>query len=242
MAPVARELAARWGILELLQSTTSLDEQIEGTQTILQESGNLPLILIGFSWGAWLGLMVAARYPQSVGKLILIGCGPLSEEYARGIFEIRSGRLSLEERAEVRSIIDVMNDPTAVNKNRAFQRLGILYSKADAFDPIENGPDDSEIVECSVEIFQKVWKEAVELRKSGKLLQLVRHITCPVVAIHGDYDPHPAEGVRRPLSAILRTFRFILIEKCGHKPWIEKEAKACFYEVLSEELEREDDL
>ena len=29
-----------------------------------------------------------------------------------------------------------------------------------------------------------------------------RKIKCPVVAIHGDYDPHLAEGVREPLSRV----------------------------------------
>jgi pimeloyl-ACP methyl ester carboxylesterase len=57
-----------------------------------------------------------------------------------------------------------------------------------------------------------------------------------VVAIHGDYDPHPAEGVQGPLSAILRRFRLILLKNCGHKPWIERQARDEFYRVLKEEL------
>ncbi len=74
------------------------------------------------------------------------------------------------------------------------------------------------------------------LRQTGKLLDIVAKIRCPVVAIHGDYDPHPAEGVRGPLSSILKDFRLILLEKCGHKPWIEREAKETFYEILNKEL------
>ena len=82
-----------------------------------------------------------------------------------------------------------------------------------------------------------MWKDAAELRKSGKLLELANHIKCPVVAVHGDYDPHPAEGVEKPLSGILKDFRFILLEKCGHNPWVERHAKSRFYEVLQEELD-----
>ena len=44
------------------------------------------------------------------------------------------------------------------------------------------------------------------------------------MAIHGDYDPHPASGVKEPLSRILRDFRFILLDHCGHTPWKEVEA------------------
>ena len=86
------------------------------------------------------------------------------------------------------------------------------------------------------EIFRKVWKEAETLRISGKLIDTISSIKCPVVAIHGDYDPHPAEGVKKPLARILNDFRFIKLERCGHKPWIEKEAKDNFYRILRKEL------
>ena len=58
-----------------------------------------------------------------------------------------------------------------------------------------------------------------------------------MVAIHGDFDPHPAEGIRGPLDRILKDFRFILLGKCGHTPWIERMAKGIFYETLRKELE-----
>jgi pimeloyl-ACP methyl ester carboxylesterase len=57
-----------------------------------------------------------------------------------------------------------------------------------------------------------------------------------VVAIHGDYDPHPAEGVREPLSRVLSDFRFVTLEKCGHLPWIERHAKEPFYDLLRREI------
>jgi len=95
---------------------------------------------------------------------------------------------------------------------------------------------DTENVEVRYDIHQQVWSEAAELRRRGDLLTLGRQIRCPVVAIHGDYDPHPAEGVRKPLTAVLDNFRFILLEHCGHLPWIEKEAREKFLEILRVEL------
>ena len=73
-------------------------------------------------------------------------------------------------------------------------------------------------------------------RKSGNLLQLGKQIICPVVAIHGDYDPHPAEGVKDPLSRILKNFRLVTLKDCGRNLWIEPYVKDKFYEVLKEEL------
>jgi len=129
-----------------------------------------------------------------------------------------------------------LNDPAAEDKKTAFARLGALFSKADTYDPIICQSNESEIIDCQVDIFQNVWKDAAALRRSGKLLELGKYIKCPVVAIHGDHDPHPAEGIHKSLSAILRSFRFVLLKNCGHKPWIERETKEEFYEILKEEL------
>ena len=59
MAPVARKLAANWGVLEPLQTATSLAGQIEELRTVLRDYGHLPITLIGSSWGAMLGFMAA---------------------------------------------------------------------------------------------------------------------------------------------------------------------------------------
>jgi pimeloyl-ACP methyl ester carboxylesterase len=81
-----------------------------------------------------------------------------------------------------------------------------------------------------------VWEEADQLRSCGKLLELGKKIRCQVIAIHGDYDPHPFEGVREPLSRVIKDFRFILLENCGHRPWIEREGKERFYRLLRKEI------
>jgi pimeloyl-ACP methyl ester carboxylesterase len=236
MAPVARELSSRWGVLEPLQTATSVQGQVEELKAALKMAGDLPAALVGFSWGAWLGFIFAASYPALVKKLILVGSGPFEEKYAARIAETRLSRLTEEERAKVGSIVRILENSEnagAEEKNAALARMGALFSKIDAYDPAAFEPID---VDCRADVFQVVWKEAALLRRTGKLLELGKSIECPVVAIHGDCDPHPAEGVKRPLSAVLKNFRFILLEKCGHAPWIERSAREKFYEILEEEL------
>jgi len=233
MAPAADELASVRGVLEPLQTAASLQGQVEELRIVLEENGTLPITLIGFSWGAWLSFICAAQYPAMVEKLILIGSGPFEEKYAAKIQETRLNRISKADRTEVKSLMEIMNDhPAAKKRNRAFTRFGALCSKADAYDPVISDP---EIIDCRVDIFQRVWEDAAELRRSGKLLEMGKHIKCPVVAVHGDYDPHPAEGVKQPLSGVIENFRFILLENCGHKPWIERQARQEFFQILNEE-------
>jgi pimeloyl-ACP methyl ester carboxylesterase len=81
-----------------------------------------------------------------------------------------------------------------------------------------------------------VWAEASALRSSGALIALAGEIRCPVVAVHGDHDPHPAAGVREPLERDLKDFRFLLLERCGHEPWRERHARDRFYSLLEDEL------
>jgi pimeloyl-ACP methyl ester carboxylesterase len=229
MAPVARELSSICGVLEPLQTKDSLDGQVEELYNILKGNGEIPIVLIGFSWGAWLSFVVAARCPALVRKLILISSGPFEASYADGIVPERLTRLSEAERIEILSIVDILNQPSVKDKDGPMARLGELFAKADAYDPL---PHRSEALGFNYEINQRVWAEAGEMRASGELLALGKKIVCPVVAIHGDYDPHPAEGVRGPLSRVVRDFRFILLEKCGHEPWLEKYARNEFFQIL----------
>jgi len=153
---------------------------------------------------------------------------------AAGIMSTRSDRLSHEDRSVLDSLGTKLNNPENKNKNRIFAGLGTIIDKADTCDPIEHS---SEVIEYRYDIYESIWKQAQELRTSGGLVALGAHIRCPVVAIHGDYDPHPADGVKIPLSRIIKNFRFILLENWGHRPWLERSARHRFYEILNEELD-----
>lgn len=235
MAPVARELSVTRRVLEPLQTANSLEGQVDELGLIIEKNVDSPVIFIGWSWGAWLSLCVAARSPWLVSKLILVGSGPFEEKYASTILKTRLERLEDEERKEVLSIIGELNDSSEDDKDKKLSRLGSLISKADSYLPV---PHDDEVVQISHDIHQRVWNEADGLRKSGKLMEIASSVKCPVVAIHGDYDPHPPEGVREPLSRVLKNFKFILLENCGHQPWNEKKARKSFFDILRTEIDQ----
>jgi len=233
MAPVARELSQDYGVLEPLQTMATLDGQVEELRDVIEQYGNLPVVLIGSSWGAMLSYIVAGRCPALVKKLIMVGSAVFDDRYAAGIQKMRLSRLDAEAKREVYALVKELNDDVVSDKNKLLSRLGELFTRADAYDPITL---DTEVVEVRFDIHDGVWGDAMRLRDSGELLKLGTKIDCPVVAIHGDYDPHPAEGVSQPLSKVLKDFRFIMLDHCGHLPWIEREAKGRFYELVRGEL------
>ena len=233
MAPVARELATEWGVLEPLQTADSLDGQVEELRAVLGERADLPVTLIGSSWGAMLGYIFAARYPAHVRRLILVGSGVYEARYAAGIEQTRLDRLSEAERARALELLELLERPDTADKNRLMNAMGQLYTKADAYDPLTL---DTEGLDAQYEILVRVWSDAEALRASGELLALGKRIACPVLALHGDYDPHPPAGVQEPLSSVVRDFRFVLLAHCGHLPWIERQARDEFFRMLRAEL------
>jgi pimeloyl-ACP methyl ester carboxylesterase len=233
IAPVTRELSSSRGVLEPLQTATSLKGQVEELYTVLKANADQPLILIGWSWGAMLGFFFTAQHPSLVVKLILIGSGAYEEKYAANIIKTRLGRLSENERSEALSLMETLNDPTVRDKSTSMLQFGRLIAKADSYDIL---PHENEVVEYRYDIYQNVWEQARELRSSGKLLEMGKNIQCPVVAIQGDYDPHLPEGVKEPLSRVIKDLRFISLENCGHYPWLERATRDKFYRILKSEV------
>ena len=233
IAPVARELSTICGVLEPLQTKNTLDGQVEELKGILEEFGDLPIILIGWSHGATLGCLFSASYPSFVRKLIIIGTPPFEEKYAVNIGRDRLLRFNEEERAEALSLEEFIWDSVEEDKSASLARLFRMFTKIESYNMLPNRDD---VVEYQLAINISVGLDTRRKLADGELLTILPGIKCPVIAIHGDYDIRPAEGVRLPLSDAIKDFRFILLEKCGHTPWYEKYARDKFYAILKEEI------
>ena len=235
MAPVARELARWRGILEPLQTADSLEGQLDELRTVLTLRARPPVILIGHSWGAWLGLLLAARHASLVKKLILVGCPPLTEAAAATIMPTRLSRLDSRQRDRLERINQALATARGPDRDALLAAFGALLAASDAYDPLP--PETTEDAGCQEHIFRNVWPQAQALRRDGRLLAAARSLRCPVLAIHGAYDPHPAAGVKEPLSKIVKDFDWFLLQQCGHDPWQERQARDTFFRILGEEIE-----
>lgn len=233
MQPVASEIAPRQGTLEPLLTASSIEGQITELHSHIHTHGAGPVIIVGHSWGAWLGFLYASRYPADVRCLILISSGPFDVQYADVVMRTRLARLSTTEFQQLHHYKAAIESANDKEQNRIFADIGDLLFRVDSYHPF---PNQKPTLDCRYTVFKTVWAEAEEWRKTGKLLQQGRLIHCPVRAIHGDYDPHPVEGVQQPLSQMLKEFKVVLLSKCGHYPWLEIEARDTFYRALFHEL------
>ena len=220
LTPLAKELSEFVSLLEPFQTKSSIEE-------LIIELDNQ------ISRNAWLSLLYAARFNEKVKKLILLSSGPFDPGYAVDIINIRVQRLSDENKKRLFRLIERLNEPDEKNKNELFRKVGELIYMADSFDPVPRKNPD---IKYDYDMYLRVWNEAQALREAGGLLNAVTRINCPVVAIHGDYDPHPAEGVNEPFAAHLKDFQFHLIRNCGHHPWEEKMARDEFFDILTNHI------
>jgi pimeloyl-ACP methyl ester carboxylesterase len=234
MAPVARELSGILGVLEPLQTEDSLDGQIEELRNHLMVHAATPVVLVGSSWGAVLALFLAARNKELVRKLILVGSAVYDAESSARIESIRRQRLDARTCDRLNELSVEMKQAEPETLKKLAREWGDIFFKTDVYYPLT---DDLEVIEVQYHIFDKVWPEFVALRDtSGYLEREFSKIDAPTVVIHGDYDPHPIDGIRPFLEKCLGAVSFHILNNCGHYPWIEKRARERFFEILRHEI------
>ena len=238
MAPVAEYLSDTYGIIETFLLEATLQGQILELKQIIDIHKIEKVVIIGFSWGAWLGYLFAAKFPDLMKKLILVGSGPYEHQYYLELIETRNNRMSQDQKDQYSVILNNLQDPNVTNKDAYISKLGALCGNIDQYDDVDV---EETILSPHFDLdrsshFQQALNEVIEMRKSGDLLKEAEKIKCSVVAIHGDYDPHPANGVNIPLEKKIVNFQFFLLEKCGHKPWTERYARSKFFQLINSEL------
>jgi len=145
----------------------------------------------------------------------------------------RTSRLTKKEQSHITKLFELLKTGTYEEKMKNFKELANIFTTIESYKPLSS---NNEVITYQPDIFLHVMNEVNSFRSTGKLLSFGKKICCPVVAIHGDYDSHPSQGVNIPLSEVIEDFRFILIPFCGHTPWNEHYAKEEFYKILCAEL------
>ncbi len=229
LSPMAETLSSVSGSVEPFLLNDSIEGQLKELFSQLNNTCKFPVSLIGHSWGAWLSMLFTAHFPHLVGKLVLIGSGAFDEKYKTNILRTRLDRLNIEEQSKAMELIARLTEEGPHAGPETLKRFGEMMSKADSFDSAVEG---GQVEEYHPEVYYNVWREASEMRRRGELLKAARLIQCPVLAIHGIYDPHPSGGVEYPLKKVLSDFQFVLLDHCGHYPWRERQARDEFYKVL----------
>lgn len=234
LAGLAEDISSAKGVIEPRLYSLGITEQLEYLSGIITRFGDQKVVLAGYSWGAWLGIMLAGTYPQLISKLILVSCPLFQSAEAKNIMDTRLRRMDEGQKNKLatltRFLAEAENDAMA---DESLAEIGKLVLQVDAYSPLYL-PDA--FLECSYKIYKSIWQEALKLRLENKFEEYLSAVKCPVVAIHGDYDPHPARPVLDYLANHLERFSAVLLKRCGHCPWQEKYAREEFIACLQKEI------
>jgi proline iminopeptidase len=234
LAPDLEPLAARHVLLfydqrgtgrsTLVTDSTSLDAQrfAEDLEALRRQFGLQRLTLLGHSWGAAVAALYAARYPEHVGRLLIVDGIPatrtqLTQAFQnlnarrdsvtqRGMQELRAARLANPgDAAACRAYYDVWflpsyGDSVAAHRTRGDFCAGTPEALANKIKSVDRFTMPS--------LGEWDWRPAL------------RAVTAPALVIHGTADFISLESARE-WAAALPNGRLLLLEGSGHFPYLE---------------------
>lgn len=166
---------------------------VEGAEAGLTFAGPEPVTVIGNSLGAWLATVLAARHPEQVERLILVGGGPLAGEAAPS--------LQPTNRAEAAALMARVRDPGAAKLPG--------YVLDDLVERSGKGPVARLTADLPGLIAHLMREEDVAA------------LATPVDLLWGASDGIMPPAYGRRMLALLPRARFSELPKCGHIPQIE---------------------
>lgn len=180
-------------------------------------------IVLGHSWGAFLALAYASRYPEQVqGLLHLSGTG-LDPEWQKVYHNNRRKRLPPAEQIEMLHLRQERENVCAGKQLGIQKRLLEINLKADFFDPARAAglPDillQYPLLPAVADALMVDWHQWL---LDPVFRQQVAALPMPVLCAHGSADPRPATGAQT-LGEVLPRGHFALIPDAGHYPWLEQ--------------------
>ncbi|PYO48036.1 MAG: hypothetical protein DMD72_08550 [Gemmatimonadetes bacterium] len=194
---------------------------VEDLGAVVTEFGLEPLSIVGYSWGAMLGLLYAIeqrRNPQlrALHRMALIDPAPLTREYRRQ-FEAEFARRQAS--PEIQKLRDELTasglrerDPEAY-RQRAFE-LGVAGYFSDPHKATDLTP-----FRVVARVQDSVW----ESLGNFNLIRDLEGMRMPSIVIHGRDDPIPLASSSEAARALGTTF--VVLDECGHVPYVEQPAK-----------------
>jgi len=191
---------------------------VEDLGAVVEEFGFDPLSIVGYSWGAMLGLLYTIEHRvnphlRAPERITLISPGPLTREY-RHQFEAEFARR--QQSPEVQRMRDELaasglreKDPEAY-RQRAFE-LGV----AGYFSDLRRATDLTPFRVVG-RVQESVWESLGDF----DLISDLKGIKIPSIIVSGRDDPIPLASSSEAASAL--GTNLVVLDECGHVPYVEQ--------------------
>ena len=184
------------------------------------------LTLLGHSWGGGLAMLYAARYPERVGRIVLVGpMPPRSHTYYAQYDSAQAARRGSAETARM-AVLDstrqVASDPLPACREMFRLFLRGVTATPQAASRVKGQLCSGTVtnVRMSGVVIRRVW---TSLTASGEYdwRSTARRIRAPTLVVHGDQDPLPLAGSEEWVQA-LPAARLAVVADAGHYPHAEQ--------------------
>ena len=240
VAGLARELASGFSVLEPWQRRAGV-VPLTVTQHVEDLAEVAPPLsaIVGHSWGAMLGLSFAACYRERVSCLVLVGCGTYDEESRNQFRTNLDERLDDHTQSRIKAMKEQLKSERDPNtRDTVFSELGAVYMAVEGYDLIEEAEILLDTPAADAMGNSETWQDVLRLQQDGYEPQNFKSIACPVLMLHGTYDPHPGKMTRDLLRGFIPQIEYTEFDRCGHEPWKERHARDAFFNNLQGWLKR----
>jgi proline iminopeptidase len=191
---------------------------VDDLALVVRELAIEPLSIVGYSWGALLGLLYAVEAAHRPGlpgprRLVLIDPAPLSRPH-REAFEAEFARRqrseALREMREELAASGLRDRDPAAYRQRQFE-LGVAgyFARPEA-------AKDLTPFRVTARVQQSVWESLGDYDVIAQLSSL--HL--PAFFVHGRHDPIPLDSTEQAARAMRA--RLLVLEASGHVPYVEQ--------------------
>lgn len=198
----------------------NISQFVEDIERLRRALGFPKVTLVGHSWGGFLAIQYAIKYPRNINKLVIMNSLPIKTSGIHDFVEEVEKRVK-PSATEIEEILD--SDEFAAGDSETVSRYYSLYFKHYLYNPNDlakinmqlepqgtaSGIVVSEILE--EEIFSKFIDLSNDLKK----------IKASTLIIHGDYDVVPFHTAKE-IAKLIKGSKLILIKQCGHMPFVER--------------------
>jgi proline iminopeptidase len=194
---------------------------VEDLGAVVAEFGLDPLSIVGYSWGAMLGLLYAIHqkeYPQltDVYRMALINPAPLTREYRQQFeteFARRQASPEIQQLRDELATSGLRERDSEAYRQRAFE-LGVAGYFSDPHKATDLTP-----FRVVARVQQSVWESLGDF----DLIRDLEGIRIPSLMIHGRDDPIPLASSIEAAKAL--ETNLVVLDECGHVPYVEQPAK-----------------
>jgi len=194
---------------------------VEDLDGVTREFSLDPLSIVGYSWGAMLGLLYAIeqrRNPHLVApsRMALINPAPLTREYRRQFeseFARRQAGPEIQKLRDELAASELRERDPEPYRQRAFE-LGVAGY-------FSNPRKATDLTPFRVvgRVQQSVWDSLGDF----DLIRDLKGIRIPSIIISGRDDPIPLASSSEAARAL--ETNFVVLDECGHVPYVEQPSK-----------------